>query len=61
MGLDLGKSWVHMVGLDESGRIVLRRRVKRHLDRVVLLVEIVSGNKHDGNFQADLLDACYEN
>ena len=33
----------------------------RHLERVVLIVEIVSGNKHDGNFQADLLDACYEN
>ena len=30
LGLDLGKNWIHMVGLDGSGRIVLRRRVKRH-------------------------------
>lgn len=29
LGLDLGKTWVHMVGLDEGGRIVLRRRVRR--------------------------------
>jgi transposase len=29
LGLDLGKNWVHMMGLNESGRIVLRRRVKR--------------------------------
>ena len=29
LGLDLGKNWIHMVGLDETGRIVLRRRVKR--------------------------------
>ena len=37
LGLDLGKNWVHMVGLDADGRIVLRRRVRR--DR--LLVETV--------------------
>ena len=29
LGLDLGKNWIHMVGLDEDGRIVLRRRVRR--------------------------------
>jgi transposase len=29
LGLDLGKNWIHMVGLDEDGRIVLRRRVGR--------------------------------
>ena len=29
LGLDLGKNWVHMVGLDQEGRIVLRRRVRR--------------------------------
>lgn len=33
LGLDLGKNWIHMVGLDEKGRIALRRRVKR--DRLV--------------------------
>ncbi len=33
LGLDLGKNWIHMVGLDERGRIALRRRVKR--DRLV--------------------------
>lgn len=29
LGLDLGKNWVHMVGFDSDGRIVLRRRVRR--------------------------------
>jgi transposase len=29
LGLDLGKNWVHMVGMDEAGGIVLRRRVRR--------------------------------
>jgi len=29
LGLDLGKNWIHMVGLDEDGRIVLHRRVRR--------------------------------
>lgn len=29
LGLDLGKNWIHMVGLDGDGRIVLRRRVRR--------------------------------
>ncbi len=29
LGLDLGKNWIHIVGLDETGRIVQRRRVKR--------------------------------
>ena len=27
--LDFGRNWVHMVGLDEDGRIGLRRRVRR--------------------------------
>ena len=30
LGLDLGKNWIHMVGLDESGRIILRRRARRN-------------------------------
>ena len=29
LGLDLGKNWLHMVGLDQDGRIALRRRVRR--------------------------------
>ena len=29
LGFDLGKNWIHVVGLDEDGRIVLRRRVRR--------------------------------
>jgi transposase len=29
LGLDLGKNWIHMVGLDADGRIVLQRRVGR--------------------------------
>ncbi|MDP2620665.1 MAG: IS110 family transposase [Hyphomicrobiales bacterium] len=34
LGLDLGKNWIHMVGLDEPGRIVLRRRIRR--DRLLV-------------------------
>lgn len=30
LGLDLGKNWIHMVGLDENGQIVLRQRVRRN-------------------------------
>ena len=30
LGLDLGKNWIHMVGFDEDGGIVLRRRVRRN-------------------------------
>ena len=37
LGLDLGKNWMHIVGLDADGRIVLRRCVRR--DR--LLAETV--------------------
>jgi transposase len=29
LGLDLGKNWVHLVGFDQDGGIVLRRRVRR--------------------------------
>lgn len=29
LGLDLGKNWIHLVGLDGQGRMVLRRRVRR--------------------------------
>lgn len=29
LGLDLGKNWIHMVGLDAEGRIVLGRRIRR--------------------------------
>ena len=49
LGLDLGKSWIHMVGLDGTGRIALRRRVKR--DRLSALT---------GNMPACLIgmEAC---
>ncbi len=49
LGLDLGKNWIHMVGLDEEGRIALRRRVKR--DRLSVLT---------GNMAACLIgmEAC---
>lgn len=29
LGLDLGKVWIFLVGLDHDGRIVLQRRVRR--------------------------------
>jgi transposase len=30
LGLDLGKNWIHMVGFDREGSIMLRRRVRRN-------------------------------
>jgi transposase len=30
LGLDLGKNWIHMVGFEGDGSIVLRRRVRWH-------------------------------
>lgn len=35
LGLDLGKNWIHMVGMDADGRMVMRRRVRR--DRLLAL------------------------
>lgn len=29
LGLDLGKNWIHMVGFDNTGEIVFRRRTRR--------------------------------
>jgi hypothetical protein len=29
LGLDLGKMWIFLVGLDDHGRIVLQRRIRR--------------------------------
>ena len=29
VGIDLGKNWFHLVGLDERGATVLRKRVNR--------------------------------
>jgi transposase len=39
--LDLGKNWIHMVGLDGDGRIVLRRRVRR--DRLLAQTANMAG------------------
>jgi transposase len=41
LGLDLGKNWIHMVGLDGDGRIVLRRRVRR--DRLLAQTANMAG------------------
>ena len=30
LGLDLSKNWIHVVGFDDEGCVVLRRRVRRH-------------------------------
>lgn len=56
LGLDLGKNWVHMVGFDGSGRIVLRRRVRRrqllgltaNMPRCLIGMEACSGAHHLG-------------
>jgi transposase len=54
VGLDLGKNWIHMVGLDGEGRIVLRRRVRRdrllavtaNVPACVIGMEACSGSHH---------------
>jgi transposase len=54
VGLDLGKNWIHMVGLDGGGRIVLRRRVRRdrllavtaNVPACVIGMEACSGSHH---------------
>jgi transposase len=56
LGLDLGKNWIHMVGLDGAGRIVLRRRVGRdrllgqtgNLPKCVIGMEACCGAHHLG-------------
>ncbi len=47
MGLDPGKNWIHMVGFDGKGRIVLRRRERREglLARTVNLPPCLIGWK----------------
>lgn len=54
LGLDLGKNWIHIVGFDGGGRIVLRRRVKRdrllaqtaNMPACVIGMEACSGAHH---------------
>lgn len=54
VGLDLGKNWIHIVGLDGEGRIVLRRRVRRdrllavtaNVPACVIGMEACSGSHH---------------
>src|SRR3546814_123128 len=55
-GLDLGKNWIHMVGFDGKGSIVLRRRVRRsqllvltaNMPRCLIGMEACSGAHHLG-------------
>jgi transposase len=54
LGLDLGKNWIHMVGFDGDGHIVLRRRLKRdrllaqsaNMPACVIGMEACSGAHH---------------
>lgn len=56
LGLDLGKHWVHMMGFDGEGRIVLRRRVGRgrlaamtaNMPACLIGMEACSGAHHLG-------------
>ena len=56
LGLDLGKNWIHMVGFDREGSIVLRRRARRNqllvltanMPRCVIGLEACSGAHHLG-------------
>jgi hypothetical protein len=56
LGLDLGKNWIHMVGFDREGSIVLRRRARRNqllgltanMPACVIGMEACSGAHHLG-------------
>lgn len=56
LGLDLGKNWVHMIGFDGEGQIVLRRRVGRgrlvamtaNMPACLIGMEACSGAHHLG-------------
>ncbi len=56
LGLDLGKNYVHMIGLDSAGRIALRRRVRRgrlvamlaNMPTCLIGMEACSGAQHLG-------------
>jgi transposase len=30
IGIDLGKNWFHVVGLDAKGTVLLRKKLNRH-------------------------------
>lgn len=56
LGLDLGKNWVHLVGFDGEGCVVLRRRVRRpqllaltaNMPRCLIGMEACNGAHHLG-------------
>ncbi|HZA93969.1 MAG TPA: IS110 family transposase [Gemmatimonadales bacterium] len=56
LGLDLGKNWIHMVGFDSQGNIVLSRRVRRrqlvtltaNMPACLIGMEACSGAHHLG-------------
>lgn len=56
IGIDLGKNWFHVVGLDAKGTVLLRKKLNRHqlsefaatTPRCVVAMESCAGSQHWG-------------
>ena len=66
LGIDLGKTSCSMVGLDEAGRVVLRRRMRREtviafaakLPPCIVAMEACCGAHHMGRALAAKVTRC---
>jgi transposase len=58
VGIDLGKNWFHLIGVDEDGAIVLRKKLNRAqlatyaslTARCVVATEACAGSQYWGRF-----------
>ena len=46
IGIDLGKNWFHLIGLDERGATVLRQKLIGQLRRSYEVLLAVTGAEH---------------
>lgn len=61
VGIDLGKNWFHVVGIDAHGRAVLRKKLNRNqlaelaatTRRAIVAMESCPGSQHWGRRFAD--------
>ena len=66
LGIDLGKNSCSLAGLDASGRVVLRRRMRRGslesfvggLERCVVAMEACGGAHHQGRCSSARATPC---
>src|SRR6516165_8178763 len=66
IGIDLGKHWFHLIGLDREGAIVLRKKMSRAqlsafaatASRSVVAMEACCGSQYWGRVFADAASRC---